>query len=329
MCSCGSQNKQRLFPYTALTFFFSPLFIPSVWIRPLVQMWKAQCNYLNNDMMRSIPMNTLSIINSEVILNLVGKSSGEKRRSLPWPCFSKRMVVSLFGCTSILALWLVLSRVISSRMVGIWRSECNTWLGTYHGALVTIRRILFCSLCNISMFDWDAVPHNGMLYVQIGFNMALYINSLLVRESLNFLPMIQYILFSINPNCLRLLWICGFQVSRRSKFIPRYLTDVSCGMSFRPDTSVVTRICIDERYFTWWWQFLPKPAAKYMIQRLMYRRVSREHVVEQFGVLHSDGKVRYSKSWRVIIVGIRCTLCLSMCADTFEDILPNWRLGIL
>jgi hypothetical protein len=63
------------------------------------------------------------------------------------------------------------------------------------------------------MFDWDAVPHNGMPYVQIGFNMALYINSLLVRESLDFLPMIQYILFSINPNCLRLLWICGFQVS--------------------------------------------------------------------------------------------------------------------
>ena len=73
----------------------------------------------------------------------------------------------------------------------------------------TIRRILFCSLCNISMFDWDAVPHNGMPYVQIGFNMALCINSLLVRESLDFLPMIQYILFSINPSCLRLLWICG------------------------------------------------------------------------------------------------------------------------
>ena len=54
----------------------------------------------------------------------------------------------------------------------------------------------------------------------------------MVRESLDFLPMIQYILFSINPNCLRLMWICGFQVSRRSKCIPRYLTDVSCGMSF-------------------------------------------------------------------------------------------------
>jgi hypothetical protein len=32
------------------------------------------------------------------------------------------------------------------------------------------------------MFDWDAVPHKGMPYVQIGFNMALYISSLLVRE---------------------------------------------------------------------------------------------------------------------------------------------------
>jgi hypothetical protein len=44
------------------------------------------------------------------------------------------------------------------------------------------------------MFDWDAVPHNGMPYVQIGFNMALYINSLLVTESLDFLPMIQKII---------------------------------------------------------------------------------------------------------------------------------------
>jgi hypothetical protein len=62
---------------------------------------------------------------------------------------------------------------------------CITWLGTYRGAFVDIRRILFCSLCNISMFDWDAVPHSGMPYVQIGFKMTLYISSLLVRESLD------------------------------------------------------------------------------------------------------------------------------------------------
>jgi hypothetical protein len=61
----------------------------------------------------------------------------------------------------------------------------------------------------------------------------------------------------------------------------------------------------------------------------MYRRVSREHIVEHFGILHCDAKVRYPESWRVIIVRIRCTLCLSMCADSFEDILPNWRLGML
>jgi len=58
-----------------------------------------------------------------------------------------------------------------------------------------------------------------MPYVQIGFNMALYINSLLVRESLDFLPMIQYILFSINPNCLRLLWICGIHVPTQTPYI--------------------------------------------------------------------------------------------------------------
>jgi len=61
----------------------------------------------------------------------------------------------------------------------------------------------------------------------------------------------------------------------------------------------------------------------------MYRCVSRERRVEQFGIFHYVGKVRYSESWRVTIVGIRCTLCLSMCADSFEDIPPNWRLVIL
>jgi len=65
-------------------------------------------------------------------------------------------------------------------MVGICRSVCNTWFGMYHGALVTILRILFCSLCSISMFDWYAAPHNGMPYVQMGFNMILYMSSLLV-----------------------------------------------------------------------------------------------------------------------------------------------------
>jgi hypothetical protein len=109
----------------------------------------------------------------------------------------------------------------------------RTWLGIYHGALVTILRISFCNLCSISMFDWDAVPHNRMPYVQMGFNMIMYISSLLVRESSNFLPVIQYIRCSISPSCLRLLWICDFHVSRRSMCIPRYLTVFfSWGMLF-------------------------------------------------------------------------------------------------
>jgi hypothetical protein len=82
------------------------------------------------------------------------------------------------------------------------------------------------------MFDWDAVPHNGIPYVQMGFNMILCINSLLVRESLDFLPMIQYIRCSISHSCLHLLWICDFHVDRRSRCIPRYLTVVSWGMIF-------------------------------------------------------------------------------------------------
>jgi len=137
-------------------------------------------------------------------------------------------------------------------MVGICRSVCSTWFGMYHGALVTILRILFCSLCSISMFDWDAAPHYGMPYVQMSFNMILYMSSLLARESLDFLLMIQFIRCSINPTCLRLLWICGFQVSRRSKCIPRYLTVVSCGIIFplretagHPSLRRVKVMCVD------------------------------------------------------------------------------------
>jgi len=122
----------------------------------------------------------------------------------------------------------------------------------YRGALVTILRILFCSLCSISMFDWDAAPHNGMPCIQMGFNMNLCMSSSLVRESLDFLPMIQFMSCSINPSCLRLLWICGCQVSRRSKCIPRYLTAVSCGIIFAlretaglPSLRRVKVMCVD------------------------------------------------------------------------------------
>jgi len=46
--------------------------------------------------------------------------------------------------------------------LGTYRGVLVAWLGTYRGALVAILRILFCSLCSIAMFDWDAAPHNGM-----------------------------------------------------------------------------------------------------------------------------------------------------------------------
>ena len=87
-------------------------------------------------------------------------------------------------------------------MVGICRSVCNTWFGMYYGALVTILRILFCSLCSICMFDWDAAPHNGMPYVQMGFNMILYSVSqeecAKLRESVPYVKVYRY-----NPKHLR------------------------------------------------------------------------------------------------------------------------------
>jgi hypothetical protein len=74
----------------------------------------------------------------------------------------------------------------SSVTNGIWRSLCNVKFETYHGALV--RSTFDWSLWIILVFDGLAHPHSWIPYVQIGFNLYLYIEVLFSRESLDFRP---------------------------------------------------------------------------------------------------------------------------------------------
>jgi hypothetical protein len=50
---------------------------------------------------------------------------------------------SSFGCVVILCLYLTLNFVISSLIVGIFKSACKTLLDIHHGAFTVARRNLF------------------------------------------------------------------------------------------------------------------------------------------------------------------------------------------
>jgi len=89
------------------------------------------------------------------LFNLLGSSS------------SSSVHGSSFGCVVILSLYLTLSFVISSLIIGTFKSACVTLLGMYHGTFNIARRILFCDLCNISEFELLALPQRGTPYVQI------------------------------------------------------------------------------------------------------------------------------------------------------------------
>jgi hypothetical protein len=84
---------------------------------------------------------------------------------------------SSFGCIVILSLYLTLNFVISSLIVGIFKSVCKILLGIYHGAFAIVRRTLFWYLCNTAMFELLAVPQRGIPYVQMGFRIILYIST--------------------------------------------------------------------------------------------------------------------------------------------------------
>jgi hypothetical protein len=77
---------------------------------------------------------------------------------------------------------------ISSVINGIWRSLCNVKFETYHGALVMVRSAFDWNLWIILVFDGLAHPHSWIPYVQIDFNIHLYIKVLFSRERFDFRP---------------------------------------------------------------------------------------------------------------------------------------------
>jgi hypothetical protein len=72
------------------------------------------------------------------------------------------------GCVDILSVYLTLNFVISSLIVGTFKSISKTLLDIHHGAFTVARRTLFRYLFNISMFELLAVPQRDILvtYVQ-------------------------------------------------------------------------------------------------------------------------------------------------------------------
>src|SRR5204863_8016568 len=135
----------------------------------------------------------------------------------------------LLGCTNILFLYFSLKLAISSFTVVIRRSRWITSLGTYQGAQVMRRNTLDGNLCRISIFEFEADPHNWIPYVQTGLRITLYNRSLLARESLEFLPISQYIFLSFRPSCRRFVKMGFCHVSLLSKCIPRYFAFSDCG----------------------------------------------------------------------------------------------------
>lgn len=78
------------------------------------------------------------------------------------------------------------------------------------------------------MLEALAEPQSCIPYVHIGLSMVLYIKILLSVFRLEFLPSSQFrFLYFILISSL-LLSTCFFQVSRRSRCIPRYLTCSQC-----------------------------------------------------------------------------------------------------
>jgi hypothetical protein len=65
---------------------------------------------------------------------------------------------SPFGCFVILSLYLTLSFLISSLIVGTFSSVRKTLFDIYCGAFAIARMTLFCYLCNISILNYWLYP---------------------------------------------------------------------------------------------------------------------------------------------------------------------------
>jgi len=73
---------------------------------------------------------------------------------------------SSFGCVVILSLYFKLNFVISSLIVGTFKSACLTLSDIYHGAFTIARRTILRYFCNISVFELLAVPQRVIPYVE-------------------------------------------------------------------------------------------------------------------------------------------------------------------
>jgi hypothetical protein len=110
--------------------------------------------------------------------NLVVKSVSLNLFSLLVSSSPSSVDVSSFGCVGILSMYLALNFVISSLIVGTFKSVCLTLLDIDHGAFTFACSTLFWYHSNISMFEILTVPQRGIPYVQMGFRIVLYISNL-------------------------------------------------------------------------------------------------------------------------------------------------------
>jgi hypothetical protein len=115
---------------------------------------------------------------NDIYENLVVKSVDLNLFSLLGSSSSSNVDTSSLEYVVILSLYLTLNFVISSPIVGTFKSVCKALLDIYRGAFTAARRTLFWYLCSISMFELPAVPQRGIPYVQMGFRIALYISNL-------------------------------------------------------------------------------------------------------------------------------------------------------
>ena len=102
----------------------------------------------------------------------VVKSVGLNLCSLLDSSSSSSVDARSFGGVVILSLSLKLNFVISSLIVGTFKSARKSLLDIYRGEFTIARRTLFWYLCNISMFELLAVPQRGIPYVQMSFRMV-------------------------------------------------------------------------------------------------------------------------------------------------------------
>ena len=135
---------------------------------------------------------------------------------------------SRFGCVAILDLYSSEYLLISSLTVGIPRSLRMSSFLTYQGPFTIVLRILACITSILFIWLTAAVPRSGILYVQIGFMIVLYIFNLFSMLNLDFRLVSQCICLLVFCIFSTIDLRCSFHVSCVSKWSPRYLTCFVC-----------------------------------------------------------------------------------------------------